>query len=216
MSSFIYDYEKHIKKPINPKKSKKFKRQSQKQETTDKIKYFKFYEQHKDYVNKLKDRIKDIDISCNTIFTLLKDISSEVWWNKDIDKKFALEFAKIKFLNHKEQDEVFDLINESKENDLEFKSILKMLTTLCEKQKKNRIKLHKITSEAIKKFGIATVKLKSKSLEPILEIDEGGRRKKRKSGKSTRRKKRKSGKSTRRKKRKSGKSTRRKKRKTRN
>jgi len=203
MSSFIYDYEKHIKKPINPKKSKKFKRQSQKPETTDKIKYFKFYEQHKDYVNKLKDRIKDIDINCNTIFNLLKDISSEVWWNKDIDKKFALEFAKINFLNHKEQDEVFDLINESKENDLEFKSILKMLTTLCENQKKNRIKLHKITSEAIKKFGIATAKLKSKSLEPILEIDEGGkRRKKRKSGKSTRRKKRKSGKSTRRKKRK--------------
>jgi len=202
MSSFIY--EEGIKKPTNPKKSKRL---SEKPQTSDKLKYFKFYEEHKDYVNKLKDRIKDIDTNCNTIFKVLKDISIEILWDRNDDKKISLGLSRNNFLKSKEQKEVFDLIRESKENHLEFESILKMLTTLCEKQKKNRIKLHKITSEATKKLGVATSKLKSKSFEPILEIDEGGkkRRKKRKSKtkSKSRRKKRKSKSKSRRKKRKS-------------
>ena len=167
MASFIH--KEGIKKPTNSRKSKIM---SQKPSTSDKIKYFKFYEQNKDYVNKLTDRIKDIDTSCNTIFELLKDIRGEYFWYLDTDKKIVKNLFYSNFLNEEEEDVVYNLIRESGENASQFNSILKMLTTLCENQKKNRIKLHKINSKATNKIDISTVKLKS--LEPISELDEGG------------------------------------------
>ena len=149
-----------------------------------KIEYLNMYKDYKDYTTNLNSRIKDIDTNCNTIFKLLRDLGAETWWNKDNDKKIVRGLLSTKnYIKPKDQNHAWNLIRESQENHIEFEGILKMLITLCENQKKNRNQLHKIISEATKKFGISVTKKKSKSLETI---DEGDKRRKRKnkSGKS--------------------------------